>query len=922
MSNQKIGFYFEESLPDVTIPLADDFSFYYIKNLNSENKNIPLLFLYNQASNSFVRLSEPEGYYAHSANNKKVVDGNINLGLNDILTIDNSTNKAIKINTSQLYTFDSNTYFSNFTTSQLNNVQTWVSNTIVGNNFGDPNIELVLTNNVILGQSIGFTNNELTNNIVIGNNLNNLVGNNYKANNNMYIGGTYYSETIPSFIDNNIIQDNIFIKNLGFGNTQQYFKFVSPLKLSDNTPTINDISLVDKNEGYVLIERTTGINKLVLAEFGLNTILGFSNQSDKGIVLNNLKIENKVNNIILSENNFIPTNFNSVFKNIYIGTTDLTDDIELNNSINIGNKSLMNASDSLNIGNNNFKYLVNSLVIGHNNSTTATEASHNFVNNTVLGSKNFKDYTGYVANNIVVGSNNHKENFLAQENITIANSSNKNSTVNKSIIVGNSSNNFNTGDSNLIFGNNKGNTVAVERSGNLLLGNGAESKLVDNDSKKFIIHNYTDLDNTTQEPLIEGSFKSVNPYIRISGKLIINPLYILNANNDITFTKVIATNSLGEIGSIEKNSLFTISPGYRLSQHGINNLSYGNMNSAVTGEGNNSWGNGALEKISSGNYNVGFGTEALKYLTTGSANLAIGSYAMSQNAVTGTPIDQTGKHNIAIGVSAAGNIENGHRNIVVGNGSVSYIVSGTDNLVLGYSAGVGIRTGKNNIFIGNGAGGTSKNGPDVSNKLAIESRKFTNNTTTLWDDITTVNDNYKTSLISGDFDERWINFNGKFSITPVMMPNANTDPLFIKDIVAKADGTIGWKDKTPPIDYSYSLEEKLTGINWHDGNPVYRRTFVGDNLTTPLSQSEIHIQIAELNIISDIVKIDGNFTENDLGMTLPLSACYEPFLNSNEGRIGIYISKNEGILVLNTRLDNSTVHKGKYVITLEYTKLV
>ena len=56
MSNKKIGFYFEDQLPNISTPLLDDFSFFYVKNeksFNNEIVNIPKLFLYIKNINNF-----------------------------------------------------------------------------------------------------------------------------------------------------------------------------------------------------------------------------------------------------------------------------------------------------------------------------------------------------------------------------------------------------------------------------------------------------------------------------------------------------------------------------------------------------------------------------------------------------------------------------------------------------------------------------------------------------------------------------------------------------------------------------------------------------------------------------------------------------------------------------------------------------
>ncbi|MCD0456309.1 hypothetical protein LPB85_12765 [Chryseobacterium sp. LC2016-27] len=200
-------------------------------------------------------------------------------------------------------------------------------------------------------------------------------------------------------------------------------------------------------------------------------------------------------------------------------------------------------------------------------------------------------------------------------------------------------------------------------------------------------------------------------------------------------------------------------------------------------------------------------------ITSGKGNSA-SAYAMSQGEVTG-------KLNYAAGVSALNGIVNGvisgSRNIGIGSGAMSYITSGNDNISIGYLSGTGNRTGSNNIFIGIGAGSPALGNRSVSNKLAIHSTPVTTSSTSFWDSITNNYTDYKFALISGDFSERWLNINGKLSVTPNQMPNADGDPSYIKKVVAKADGSFGFATETipsPPSNGTYILKSVNGVASW------------------------------------------------------------------------------------------------------------
>ena len=194
-----------------------------------------------------------------------------------------------------------------------------------------------------------------------------------------------------------------------------------------------------------------------------------------------------------------------------------------------------------------------------------------------------------------------------------------------------------------------------------------------------------------------------------------------------------------------------------------------------------------------GEYNAIVATDS--NITTGKGNSAF-AYAMSQGKITG-------KLNYGAGVSALNGIANGtisgNRNVGIGPGAMSYITSGNDNISIGYLSGTGNRSGSNNIFIGVGAGSPATGDRSVSNKLAIHSTPVTTNSSAFWDSITNNYTDYKFALISGDFSERWLNINGKLSVTPSQMPNADGDSAYTKKVVAKADGTFGFATEVIPL---------------------------------------------------------------------------------------------------------------------------
>ncbi|BAP29373.1 uncharacterized protein CHSO_0336 [Chryseobacterium sp. StRB126] len=136
--------------------------------------------------------------------------------------------------------------------------------------------------------------------------------------------------------------------------------------------------------------------------------------------------------------------------------------------------------------------------------------------------------------------------------------------------------------------------------------------------------------------------------------------------------------------------------------------------------------------------------------------------------------------NTVIGYSSFNNAKNSNNNTIIG----SYAGSGGGdkkslNIILGQSAGSYLsEDSRNNIIIGNNS---HFNNSQLQNSLYLHNNN-SGNPTTLSD-----------ALISGNFVDRYVNLNGKFSITPDQIPTA--DSSYTKNIVARPDGTFGWEDK-------------------------------------------------------------------------------------------------------------------------------
>ncbi|KMQ62998.1 hypothetical protein ACM46_13690 [Chryseobacterium angstadtii] len=244
---------------------------------------------------------------------------------------------------------------------------------------------------------------------------------------------------------------------------------------------------------------------------------------------------------------------------------------------------------------------------------------------------------------------------------------------------------------------------------------------------------------------------------------------------------------------------------------GMNPTSYsyffGNMNPAHTGTYNHSFGYNSLSKVTTGECNAAFGSFAGSELTVGECNTFLGAYA-GRKAVSGNynvmvgeetgHETTTGFKNTMVGTAAGYNSTTGALNTLIGHKAGNTTGLGDRNTILGAHSGQGV-TGNNNILVGVGAG---TNDGAISNKLIIHSNntlvKYTNTDEGTFGSFQ--QGALSLALITGDFVERWVKFNGTFSINPARIPVG--DSSFNKTFVGNANGQFGWIDRVDSIPLS------------------------------------------------------------------------------------------------------------------------
>lgn len=178
-------------------------------------------------------------------------------------------------------------------------------------------------------------------------------------------------------------------------------------------------------------------------------------------------------------------------------------------------------------------------------------------------------------------------------------------------------------------------------------------------------------------------------------------------------------------------------------------------------------------------------------------NTVVGNFAMMQSS--------NSSENAVFGYNAFSSSTNAFANTVFGTYSGQFSgESLIQNTIFGYNAGCRLGTNSiSNVIIGSNS---NFDNAVLQNKLHIHSS--TSAPTKIVSD----------ALISGDFVDRYVNINGKFSVTPGQMPLANSN--YTKNIVAKPDGMFGWENK---IEYI-----PLEGAPMN--NPVKGDIYIKDSL--------------------------------------------------------------------------------------------
>jgi hypothetical protein len=219
----------------------------------------------------------------------------------------------------------------------------------------------------------------------------------------------------------------------------------------------------------------------------------------------------------------------------------------------------------------------------------------------------------------------------------------------------------------------------------------------------------------------------------------------------------------GEAG----NSQIAVSPGSEYGTEEKFNPFYG-QDAGTEGPSNTLYGTGAGSVITTGTEDTFIGVNAGLSNTTGDYNTFIGKDSGYSNT--------TGYYNTFLGRNAGLNNTTGHSNTFVGQGAGDSNTTGEQNTFLGYFAGAGNTTGHHNTLLGLQAGINNTTGNyNTFIGRSAGAMNTTGNSNTFLGYRAGFNetgsnklyiDNSDTSdpLIYGDFDNDFVNINGKLGI--------------------------------------------------------------------------------------------------------------------------------------------------------------
>lgn len=299
----------------------------------------------------------------------------------------------------------------------------------------------------------------------------------------------------------------------------------------------------------------------------------------------------------------------------------------------------------------------------------------------------------------------------------------------------------------------------------------------------------------------------------------------------------------------------------------LNNFYFGNPNPNATGQHNISLGFEANRDVTTGAGNVALGGFALRNNLTGGYNIAIGANVMGLATSTNSAfnvaigfsslqnIGQYGK-NVSLGYNAMKNSTSIGNSVAVGMFALSN-ANGLHNTSVGFTSGTGYGDSKWNTFLGAFAGGAKVGGtgngngyanvyigpssgsgvngynnvfigsesgfaPGTTNTITVNNRLVINGSFTRTGDNDavpgTVNNGntIENGLIIGDFQDRWVKFNGKLYVNPSLIStstSSHTKSLVFNPTtgdVAIADSSI----PNPPTSGSYILKSVDGVIQW------------------------------------------------------------------------------------------------------------
>lgn len=136
-------------------------------------------------------------------------------------------------------------------------------------------------------------------------------------------------------------------------------------------------------------------------------------------------------------------------------------------------------------------------------------------------------------------------------------------------------------------------------------------------------------------------------------------------------------------------------------------------------------GNAAGGSLNTGNSNTGVGRRAMAATTTGVGNVALGNDAM-----VGSGLPCTGSQNVAVGNTAAPNIQAGYQNVAIGTSAGAALSDGFNNVFVGRFAGQAVTLGAGNTAIGEQAlsGTTTGNYNTALGSGTVGGAAYTNTT--------------------------------------------------------------------------------------------------------------------------------------------------------------------------------------------------